>query len=163
MNYVTNYYKNLSEQLQRKVDILTRNLYENLTLPPQGGQNLIQPQQPQGPLSQKIPIDQNVIAKASGPELGEPRWFFKLINPYSAGDWYDQQRFNSILSYLTANFNNLTEGQRTKLLVLMMSYSPGNMNGQQFLNSFPSNIQSYITSNFNAIYTLYANTYDTGL
>jgi hypothetical protein len=160
MDYITHYYKNLSEQLSQKVNTLKKQLYlyENLSLP-QGGQNLIMPSQAQTATSGKISTSSDVISKTEGPSRGEAHWYNKPINPFSAGDPSDQANFNARYAYIIANWNNMTELQRQGTLAQMMAGAPANMSGQQFMALFPQYIQSFLSSNYNSIYQIYSDTW----
>jgi hypothetical protein len=163
MNYITNYYKNLSEQLQRKVNILTRNLYEEFDLPGKsqdgGYQNLIQPQQPNSAVTGIIPQTVNRLSKAEDNIKLEPTWYNLILNAYSAGDPTDPAAFAQRYAYILNNWNNMTFNQRVGTLGQMMSNIPGTMTGAQFLALFPAHVQSFLNANFGAVQTFYYDIY----
>ena len=161
MDYITQYYKNLSEQLQQRVDNLKKQkaLYENMLQPPSGTANstntLTAPQQPGSAVSGKLPTMTQEFSKVEGPSRGEAHWYNKPINPYSAGDSWDQQSFNFRYGLLIANFGNMSYNEIVILLSTLMATAPGNMSGQQFLALFPQNIQSWLITNYNTVYQRY--------
>lgn len=163
MDYITQYYKNLSEQLQQRVDNLKKQkaLYENMLQPPSGTGNstntLTAPQQPGSAVSGKLPTMTQEFSKVEGPSRGEAHWYNKPINPFSAGDSYDQNSFNSRYAYIVANFANMSYTSIVAMLANMMAGAPGNMSGQQFLALFPQNIQSWLITNYNTVYQQYYN------
>jgi hypothetical protein len=162
MDYITNYYKNLSEQLQTKVNALKKQkaLYENINIPGSSNfQNLMTPEQPTSVVTGKITSPSQEFSKAPDNIRSEGYWYNKVINPFSGGDASDPAAFNSRYAYVMANWNNMTELQRQGILASMMAAAPGKMTGQQFLALFPQHIQSFLIANYNSIYQIYSDTW----
>lgn len=145
MNYITNYYKNLSEQLQRKVDILTRNLYEDLNLPNQNVISASNQFQSGRPANQEIPSERFEKMPPSQPG---PRWFWRPLwpsgNPNSAS-------FNARVQYILQNWSNMSQQSRLLMMTNLFNTSPSDMTGAQFLQLFPLEVSTWVVNNYQRI------------
>jgi hypothetical protein len=148
MDYITNYYKNLSEQLQRKVDILTKNLYEDLNLP---NQNVISASnQPQSdrinlPGKQEIPLDRFEKMPPSQPG---PRWLWRPLWPNGTPN---ANAFNARVQYILQNWSNMSQQSRLLMMTNLFNTSPSDMTGAQFLQLFPLEVSTWIVNNYQRI------------
>jgi hypothetical protein len=153
MDYITKYYKNLSEQLQKKVNILTKNLYEDMAPPGgEGMNNLQQPSRQQPPSTQQI--DPSSVRGIQEPLL-DPRWFYKTLNIYSPGNPWDAQSFAFRLNLLNTQFDTLSYGELITLFASLFGLAPGNMTGAEFFDLLEPGPQAFLTRNYTRISQLY--------
>jgi len=150
MDYITNYYKNLSEQLQRKVDILTKNLYEDLNLPKQNQNVISASNQSQSdrinlPAKQEIPLDRFEKIPPSQPG---PRWFWRPLWPNGTPN---SASFNARVQYILQNWSNMSESSRLFMMMNLFGTSPSDMTGAQFLQLFPLEISTWVVNNYQQI------------
>ncbi len=150
MDYITKYYKNLSEQLQRKVDILTKNLYEDLNLPKQNQNIISASNQPQSdrinlPTKQEIPLDRFEKMPPSQPG---PRWLWRPLWPNGTPN---SASFNARLQYILQNWSNMSQESRLLMMMNLFRTSPSDMTGTQFLQLFPLEVATWVVNNYQRI------------
>jgi len=150
MDYITNYYKNLSEQLQRKVDILTKNLYEDLNLPKQNQNVISASNQSQSdrinlPANQEIPSER---VEKMPPSQPGPRWFWRPLWPNGTPN---ANSFNVRVQYILQNWSNMSESSRLFMMMNLFGSSPSDMTGAQFLQLFPLEVSTWVVNNYQRI------------